>query len=163
MINFNLHVGFYTAIFKTDKGFMKRTSEFTSIWNKTPYEFKCVPYINEISSQIGSPLGQIITIKGYGFSSKNANNTVKIGKHDCLVSSSDIYNIKCEVQSTENAAKVSLKGAGLDRWVYDGANSNLWSIENEKFKNAFFTKEIALPLLASSNEYEFDRFPVGEE
>lgn len=142
---------------------MKRSNEFTSIWNKTPYEFKCLPYITEISSQIGSPLGQVISIKGFGFSSKTVNNTVRIGKHDCVVSFSDTYNIKCEVSSKENAAKVNLKGAGLERWVYDGTNSDLWRIENEKFKNAFFTKQIALPLLKNSNEYEFDRFPVGEE
>ncbi len=44
-----------------------------------------MPRIDSISTKSGGSNGNVLTIKGVGFSSKQDNNIVKIGDLDCAV------------------------------------------------------------------------------
>ena len=132
---------------------------FTSVtlWNK-PFEFECVPSIDFLNTNYGSPNGQKITIHGRGFSS-NSNTTVQVGNLPCDIISVSNAVIQCQVSSDiiPDVVSFNIKTRGLKRMVYDGSgiHSNLLSLTNEIFENSYWNNNFTSSLLTSSLEVSF--------
>lgn len=119
-------------------------------------DFKCLPIILNISSNIGSPNGQIIEISGYGFSPVLNEVKVQAGDYECKVLYSDLYKIKCEVDNQKLMKKFFHGGAGIERRLFDGSNSNLFNLDGN-FQKMIWNKNYTLPLLDYSIYNEMDR------
>jgi hypothetical protein len=85
------------------------------------YDFACVPKITSISSNIGSVSGQVIVIKGSGFSNILAEVSVTADEIECKVISSTTNEIKCEVAKDIRASRPAFNvgQAGLRNDIYD--------------------------------------------
>jgi len=95
--------------------------------------------ITSVSNNIGSPQGQILNIKGYGFPGNTTSLQVVAGDYPCTVLSSDTYNIQCKVGAT--ALNKTLY------WLYSNTGS-AFSIANGIFANKFWTNNVTFPLVS---------------
>jgi hypothetical protein len=86
-----------------------------------PYEFVCVPKISQISSNTGSVEGQIIVIKGSGFSNNPLEVSVKADELNCKVLTSSNNQIVCEVEKDTRVSRPTFnKGqTGLIREFFE--------------------------------------------
>lgn len=126
------------------------------------FDFRCIPMITEVSNNIGSPEGQILTIKGLGFTSNVSSLVVTAGDFPCTVLSTNTYTITCKVETTALNQTVFVKGAGIEKWLYSGSGSNAFSISNQQFANMFWNNNVTLPLISSSIENSFERIPTDD-
>jgi len=85
------------------------------------YDFVVIPQISSLSSNLGSYLGQIITITGSGFSSLSTN-TVQFSDTNCVISSQTSTQIVCEVQRRDVAVTQTVYHSGLKREQFVGTN-----------------------------------------
>lgn len=157
-----MEAGYYNSSFKVkDKGYSKNLPSFPSLSPKGEiYDFKCMPLVNEVSTNVGSPNGQVITLKGNGFSPKKDKVEVIAGNYPCNVLSSDLYEIQCEVQKESLNQTLFTKGVGIEKWVYDASvNSDDLDLRSGRFQNRFWSSNITLPLISYSVESEPDRIP----
>lgn len=158
-----MEAGYYNSTFKVEEmGYSKNLGSFP---NLSPfgdlYDFKCYPLVNNVSTNIGSPNGQIITIQGHGFSPLKENIEVIAGDYACNVLDSDLYEITCEVQKLRLNQTVFTKGPGIEKTVYNGSvNTNFLDLRNGMFQTAFWNKNLSLPLIDYSIQAEPDRLPV---
>ena len=161
-----MEAGYYNSTFKVkDHGYSKNLPSFPSLSPSGQlYDFKCYPLINQVSSNVGSPNGQIIKISGNGFSQKE-NVVVIAGDHPCKVLASDLYGITCEVQSQSLNQTIFTRGSGIDKKVYDlgSQTNNLGNLANGKFKQSYWNNSVALPLKSSTVQAEIDRMPATSE
>ncbi len=88
------------------------------------YDFACVPKITSVSSNIGSVSGQIIVIKGSGFSNIPEEVSVTADEIACRVISSTVNEIACEVAKDlrESRPTFNVGQAGLRNDIYDVSN-----------------------------------------
>ena len=103
--------------------------------------------ITSVSNNIGSPQGQILNIKGYGFPGNTTSLQVVAGDYPCTVLSSDTYNIKCKVEATALNQTLYLKGSGIEKWLYSNTGSAFW-IANGIFAKMFWTNNVTFPLVS---------------
>jgi len=103
--------------------------------------------ITSVSNNIGSPQGQILNIKGYGFPGNTTSLQVVAGDYPCTVLSSDTYNIQCKVGATALNKTLYLKGSGIEKWLYSNTGS-AFSIANGIFANKFWTNNVTFPLVS---------------
>lgn len=82
--------GKYNLMEKVTPGLANRASSLrkSSLIPGQYFEFAVLPTIKQISPPAGNIGGQIISIKGTGFSPATANNTVTVDGNDCAVLSS---------------------------------------------------------------------------
>ena len=65
--------------------------------NGTQYNLASVPIVSSMNSNIGSRMGQIITINGAGFSSTPSDNAVIFNGLSCAMINSSFTQINCEL------------------------------------------------------------------
>ena len=157
-----MEAGYYSSSFKVkSRGFSKNLPTFQSLSADAKlYDFKCYPLVNNVSTNVGSPNGQIIKINGNGFSEQKENVGVIAGDYPCKVLSSDLYEIKCEVQSQALNQSVFTKGSGIEKRVYNSSNSSLLDLKTGDFQKSYWNKNVTLPLISSTVQSEPDRLPV---
>ena len=155
--------GYYNSSLKVKQyGLASKYQSFQGLDNNGYLsDFKCLPSIINISSNIGSPNGQIIDIYGYGFSSNITELEVKAGDYDCKVISADTYQIKCEVKNIPLNQSIFIGGTGVERRMFDGSNSRLFYMDGG-FQNMIWSKNYTIPLLQYSIFNEIDRLPTDE-
>jgi len=111
------------------------------------YDFRCIPLITQVSNNIGSPEGQILNIKGFGFSGNQTALNIIAGDYPCTVLSSNIYNIQCKVETTALNQNLYLKGSGIEKWLYSITGS-AFSISNGIFAQMFWDNNVTFPLVS---------------
>ena len=84
---------------------------------KKEYDFVSIPRIDKLNSNVGSPKGQKIVIKGYGFSTIKEEIEVMHGTQKCQVLFASVKKIKCRLPAYDDTKHQGLKlmGQGL-RW-----------------------------------------------
>lgn len=92
------------------------------------YDFVVVPRIDSISNNNGSIEGQIITIKGAGFSTTNQNE-VSLGNVSCKILEQSATEITCEMPPLDGPIPAQGYHAGLKWEFYEQAYS-LESVKN---------------------------------
>jgi len=90
--------------------------------SNSSYDFAVVPRIDSISANSGSKEGQILNIKGSGFS-KSGQNTVRLGDTPCNIISQDEREIVCELQPRASNPSTQGYHSGLKWEYYQGASS----------------------------------------
>ena len=77
------------------------------------YDFRLIPSIKKINSNIGSPQGQILEIIGTGFTLNKSVISVKYGNVDCVVLKSSDKSITCDLKpSAKNTDTFHVGGSG---------------------------------------------------
>ena len=144
------------------KGLSKNLPNFQGIdLNGNLYDFRCIPIIRSISTNVGSPKGQLLKINGYGFGDIS-NVTVIAGDYPCNVLYADTYDITCKVDVNALNQSYFIKGSGIEKWVYDGKSNNALNIQNQIFQKTFWAHNITLPLISHSFENAIDRIVVDD-
>ena len=70
-----------------------------SSWEEEYFEFLSVPSVSEVTPHQGNVGGQILTIKGTGFSTKKENNTIMVGMNTpCVPLEATAGEIKCRME-----------------------------------------------------------------
>lgn len=142
-----------------NQGYATKYPNFQDInlFDGSLFDFRCIPLITEVSNNIGSPKGQILTIKGYGF---NVSSSLKVtaGDYPCTVISSDIYTITCRVGETPLNQALFLKGSGIEKFLYNG---NI-GLSNGQFAAMFWANNVTLPLQKYSIENSLERIPTDD-
>ena len=96
-----LEAGYYpvTEKSKNNTGYAKvLNTAYNFKFDGEPYNFAVVPKISSISNNVGSSQGQIITVKGVGFSSSE-QNSVSVASIPCTILSQSSTEIQCELQA----------------------------------------------------------------
>ena len=120
-------------------------------------DFKCLPFITNVSSNIGSSNGQIIDIYGYGFSSDLNELEIKAGDFNCNVISADTYQIKCEVEAIPLNLSFFSGGSGIAKRLFAAGG-----IDFVNFEKMIWSKNYTIPLISYSIFNEFDRIPTDD-
>ena len=158
-----MEAGYYNSTFKVkNMGYSQNLPNFPSLNTLGQlYDFKCYPLVNKVSSNVGSPNGQVIKISGNGFSPQKENVVVTAGDYPCKVLASDLYEITCEVQRQALNQKMFIRGPGVEKRVYNGSNfSSYLDLRTNVFQTNYWNKSLSLPLISYSEQSELDRFPV---
>ena len=158
-----MEAGYYNSSFKVkERGFSRNLPSFPALSPSGQlYEFKCYPLVNNVSSNLGSPNGQVITISGNGFSPMKENVKVVAGDYPCNVLDSDLYQITCEVQSQKMNQTVFTKGPGVEKRVFNmTANTGIMDLRSGKFQASYWSQNLTAPLISYSIAAEIDRLPV---
>ena len=101
MIN-KFFTGFHTSVVHTLAGDAEKVPDFY-VYRFTDgkrFDFVCNPTIHNISNNVGSLKGQIINIRGYGFSENITDVKVVAQGVPCKVLETSLYEISCEVQES---------------------------------------------------------------
>ena len=122
------------------------------------YDFRCIPLITDVSNNIGSPQGQILTLTGFGFSGNISSVQVIAGDYPCTVLSSNNYNVVCKVGTTALSQSLYLQGSGIERFLYSGTG-NAFTISNGIFANLFWANNVSYPLQNYQIRNSFDWTP----
>ena len=151
--------GYYNASLKVNQyGYAAKMMGMPQI-DSSNYlsDFRCMPLITNVSSNVGSPNGQIIEIFGYGFSSNQNELEVIAGDFNCKVIYADTYRIKCEVGTVPFNQSFYRRGAGIEKRLYNGSNTAMFNLDGQ-FQRMIWAKNYSnLPLLSYSVNNEVDR------
>ena len=120
------------------------------------YDFRCIPQITAVGSNIGSPKGQILNIQGFGFSNNITSLKVIAGDYPCTVLTADLYSITCKVETTALNQTLYFMGSGIERWVYNGYS------DLSTFAKKFWANNVTATLLSYSIYNSLDRIPVDD-
>lgn len=123
--------GYFQTQFKGPNGDLEKAYSSTSYdLNSHPYQFKVVPVIQKVSSNLGSILGQVLEIEGKGFSEFKDQMMITAGRHKCEIMSQSKTKITCKVQPnyknpTPVATDSTVGGAGFTFKHYNLTSNNI--------------------------------------
>lgn len=162
-LGIDMTAGEYLSSFSvTNQGYASKYPSFQGVMisDGHQYDFRCIPLINSISKNKGSSRGQIVEILGYGFNRSLLK--VVAGDYPCYVLEASQKRILCRVGEIPLNQNFFIKGAGIEKWLYNAAGSNLLSISNGIFRENFWNNTVTLPLLKKSIENTFERIPTDD-
>lgn len=116
----------YLASEWLDPGFSRSaySSFLPNLRTGAGYQFRWLPLITEVSTNSGTAQGQILTIKGSGFSPNPLNMTISAGGSMCSILSASLDQLECLVAETPAGgllgalpASAGLAGPQLGKFV----------------------------------------------
>lgn len=93
----DIPAGLYDVKMKNIYGTFKKTlsSKQSASVSKATYEFRAVPKISSVSSNVGSSKGQIIEIAGAGFTHNKTLVSASVGDKSCSILTSSPRKLTC--------------------------------------------------------------------
>ena len=110
---------------------------FFSAWNKNMilYDFRCTPFIVYLNTNIGSPIGQIISIYGFGWL-PTSNFAIYAGLTPCTIVSIQISSLQCKIQQDSyHDIGLYIQSTGIKLTTYSQYSQVLWQVQQEYFAN----------------------------
>jgi len=95
----------------------------SDLQNGAPFDFTVLPSVVSVSPNSGNQGGQLLTIKGSGFSQNIKNNSVSVDGNDCKVTSVDRDTLKCTLQAQDHttSSKLSTTSASQQNGYFSGS------------------------------------------